>query len=456
MTHSAAPNNSTLIRIQTLFARVFYITLFTLLLPLLFLRLLWRSLKAPDYRKRLLERCGISSIKPAQNSIWLHAVSVGEVAAAVPIIMDLLQSYPDKDIVVTTTTPTGSAHLTTLLDKVPAQQVAELKLLTRVSHVYAPYDWPLFVGLFLYRIKPQLHIVIETELWPVSLWLCSCFDIPALVANARLSEKSAKGYRRVGWLSRAMMTDLLVATQYQEDADRYLALGLPADSLQLTGSIKFDVDIPKILEQQAAQCKQEFIAAKKSFIWIAASTHQGEDEQVLAAHRDILQTYPDTLLILVPRHPERFNDVAQLADGLGFKVNRYSLKQSMQSSDSVLLVDTMGQLLMLYGVADVAFIGGSLLKIGGHNPIEAAAWRVPVLSGPHTFNFAQVTNLLEQAGGLKVVLDAKQLAAEITARIETPEQCVLEGLAARRVIDENRGAQQKLMDFIGQHLVAKN
>lgn len=440
--------------LQNWIARLLYILLFTLLLPLLFVRLLWRSIRAPAYRQRVLERCGIFSTKPnfnaepKPNGIWVHAVSVGEVAAALPLIKQLRQRYPKLSITVTTTTPTGSDYLVKSLQ---AEGIDD------VFHCYMPYDWPPFMYLFLQRIKPKILIIIETELWPVSLWLCSLKNIPVVLANARLSEKSAKGYQKLTWLSRAMLRDLSVATQYDDDAARFLALGLPEKQLQLTGSVKFDIQLSAELNLEAQKIKQRYTAMGKGFIWIAASTHKGEDEVVLTAHQQILQQFPNTLLILVPRHPERFDDVAQLITDADMQLARLSSEQlsnetTISSDSSVLLVDSMGQLLKFYGVADTAFVGGSLFAIGGHNTIEPAAWGVPVLSGPHQFNFAEVAKRLEQAGVLVIVNDAKDLAAAVVERINKPELCAEQGKAAQRVIDNNRGAQDKLLNVINRHL----
>ncbi|MDG1293534.1 MAG: glycosyltransferase N-terminal domain-containing protein, partial [Pseudomonadales bacterium] len=211
-----------------------YIILFSSLLPLFFARLLYRSIKAPGYRSRMSERLGLTAAIPAAGGIWLHAVSVGEVIAAVPVIKSLRQQYPLLPITVTTTTPTGSARLTEMLAE---------DLDKNIFHSYSPYDWPIFISIFLRKIKPSIYIVMETELWPVTIYLCQCMNIPVIVANARMSAKSAKGYQRVAWLTQAMMNNIQVATQYQQDADHYLALGLPPQQLQVTGSIKFDIEL---------------------------------------------------------------------------------------------------------------------------------------------------------------------------------------------------------------------
>lgn len=450
MSANTKPSQALAQKAKTTLALSLYILLFSCLLPVFCIRLLWRSIKAPAYRSRISERFGISTAKPTAGGIWLHAVSVGEVIAAVPIINALRQQHPSLSITVTTTTPTGSARLIEMLgDSNGKGNGKGCKIGDNIFHVYAPYDWPLFVFLFLRRIKPCIYIVMETELWPISILLCKQKRIPIVIANARMSAKSAKGYQRASWLSHAMMNDIQVATQYQQDAKHYLALGLPPQQLQVTGSIKFDIEIAPDLIQTAAQYKKHLTDdAKKTFIWLAASTHKGEDEYMLATHRKVLKQDPNALLIIVPRHLERFDSVADLIQEQGFQLHRQSLAQAPSSEANVLLIDSIGQLLMFYGVADIAFVGGSLIPNGGHNTIEPVAWGIPALSGPHTFNFAEVTERLEQAGALQIVDNNKQLTVAVLQLLKDSKQLTLGSAAARQVIEDNRGAKQKLLNFI--------
>lgn len=426
--------------LATWLARLLYIALFTLLLPLLLLRLLWRSIKAPAYRQRILERFGLAGNEIKPGGIWIHAVSVGEVVAAIPVILALRERYPSQSITVTTTTPTGSAQLRQSLQKHGVSDIA---------HSYMPYDWPLFVLLFLNRVKPKMLVVMETELWPVTLWLCERRGIKTVLANARLSEKSARGYQRVSALSEPMLRSLWVATQYDSDADRFLSLGLPATQLQCTGSIKFDLAISPTLREQANIYSKQLQQAGASFVWIAASTHKGEDELMLAAHRNLTQQHPGSVLIMVPRHPERFDDVAQQIVDSGFALQRVS-DATADLSGEVVLLDTMGQLLGFYGCADMAFVGGSLIASGGHNPIEPAAWGVPVLMGPHDFNFAEVAQRLRDAGGLIMVDSPHSLAEQLLAGAADAESLQRSGKAALQVVEENRGALEKLLTFIAE------
>ena len=440
MSADIKPNQTMTQKTKTALALSLYILLFSCLLPLFFIRLLWRSIKAPAYRSRLSERLGLFSAQPAAGGIWLHAVSVGEVIAAVPVIHALRQQHPSLPITVTTTTPTGSARLVEMLGN---------GMDDNIFHVYAPYDWPLFVSCFLRRIKPCLHIVMETELWPVTIFLCKCMGIPVVVANARMSAKSAKGYQRVAWLSHAMTRNIQVATQYQQDAEHYLALGLPPQQLQVTGSIKFDIELaPDLVDAAKAYKTQLTDEAQKTFIWLAASTHKGEDEHILRTHKKVLKQNPNALLIIVPRHLERFNDVAQLIEAQNFKLHRHSSTHLLTAETNVLLVDSIGQLLMFYGVADVAFVGGSLVATGGHNTIEPVVWGIPVLSGPHTFNFTEVTERLVQAGALQIVDNGDQLSIAVLQLLKESKQLTLGSAAARQVINDNRGAKQQLLTFI--------
>lgn len=426
---------------KALAAYALYILAFTCVLPFLPLRLLWRGRRAPRYRERIGERFGLSAIAPRADGIWVHSVSVGETLASVPTIKALQQKYPTRRITVTTTTPTGSEQVKSIFGDT-------------VEHVYAPYDWPLCVWLFLRRVRPAVAIIVETELWPTTLGLCRLLGIPVVIANARLSEKSATGYKKLQWLVTPMLEKLWVAAQHDADAERFVALGADAGQVTVTGSVKFDISLSDEHRRQAEQQKNVISSAGKKFVWIAASTHEGEDQIALQAQQKILQQYPNTLLLLVPRHPERFNDVASLAGDSGFGLTRRSLNQQVEADTQVLLVDTMGELLMFYGVADIAFVGGSLVPVGGHNYIEPACWGIKTLSGPYRHNFAHIAAMLQQVGALDIVESADQLSQALLDAIENSEQRLLAGQAALRLIEQNRGADQQLLDFIAARLDA--
>ncbi|NNL57300.1 MAG: 3-deoxy-D-manno-octulosonic acid transferase [Pseudomonadales bacterium] len=435
-----------LARLKALIAFALYLLAVTVLLPLLPLRLWWRARKAPAYRQRIAERFGISRIAPRSDGIWVHAVSVGETFAAAPTVRALQQRYPDRAITITTTTPTGSAQVRSLFGD-------------SVSHVYAPYDWPLCVWLFVRRVRPALLVVMETELWPVTILLCRALSIPVLIANARLSAKSARGYRRISWLLQPTLQKTWVAAQHQHDAERFLALGTDAGRLQVTGSVKFDVELAPALRESATSWRNACHASGKELIWIAASTHEGEDEAALQAHAQLLQQHPTALLILVPRHPERFNSVAMLIAAQGLRAVRRSAcgkgedagveaGECVQADTQVLLVDTLGELLMFYGVADAAFVGGSLVPVGGHNYLEPASWGLPVVSGPHTHNFAHIAALLRDHYVLREVQSADELGAAVIDVLNDEDYQQRACAAALELLADNRGASQRLLEFI--------
>ncbi|MBT8139243.1 MAG: lipid IV(A) 3-deoxy-D-manno-octulosonic acid transferase [Gammaproteobacteria bacterium] len=422
---------------------MFYIVLLTLLLPLLPLRLLWRSRKAPDYRKRMAERFGFRLPRPRAGGIWVHAVSVGETFAASTTIRELLRRQPDRSLTITSTTPTGSAQVTNLFGD-------------SVSHCYAPYDWPLFVWLFLRRVRPDLLVVVETEIWPVTLLLCRGFGIDVVLANARLSEKSARGYRKVRWLIEPAIAKVWVAAQHQDDAQRLIALGANEARVRVTGSVKFDVVVDQALRDAAQAVSNAFAEANHQPVWIAASTHAGEETDVLAAHRALLAQYPRALLVLAPRHPDRCQEVAKevLASGftLAMRSAASSPAQAAENPADVLLVDTLGELMIFFGAAQLAFIGGSLVPVGGHNYLEPACWGLPILSGPHTHNFSNIAEQLAKVGALAQVRDAGEFASAVIGLCDSSEQRQQRGSAASKLLSENRGAGERLLALVEERL----
>lgn len=423
-------------------ARWCYSALFYFLTPLLLCRLWWRGRLAPAYRRRIGERFGYYRAALAPDGIWVHAVSVGETIAAAPMIRALRQRHPHLPITVTTMTPTGSERVRALFGN-------------SVQHIYAPYDLPDAVARLLRRLRPRLAIIVETELWPNTIHGCAARGIPVLLANARLSERSARGYRRLSALTAPMLRELaLVAAQNADDGARFTALGLPETKLVVSGSIKFDIAIDAELQARAQRSRAEWSAGGRP-IWIAASTHAGEDEIVLAAHRQLRERHPQALLILVPRHPERFDAVAALIEAGGFSCARRSRAVEPAANTAVLLGDTMGELLYLYGCADVALVGGSLIARGGHNTLEPAAWGLPIITGPSAFNFREIAALLESAQALVVVDDGAALARELSRLVDDAELRRARGAAAKRVVEENRGALEKLLAEIDRLLEAR-
>ncbi|PMH45981.1 3-deoxy-D-manno-octulosonic acid transferase [Vibrio sp. 10N.286.49.B3] len=397
--------------------RVFYTFALALAAPLLLLGLYKSKPNKPKFGSRWKEHFGYTpSLPSAKNTsqapLWIHAVSVGESIAAVPLIHALKKRNPTQTIVVTTTTSTG------------AEQIAKLGDL--VEHRYMPIDFSFAVRGFLNAIKPQKMLIIETELWPNTLAEVAKAGIPITVVNARLSEKSRRNYAKVQPLFNLLSQNLSqVLCQSQADAERFAALGIAQDKLAVTGSIKFDIHISDETKLAAKNLRNELngeqdnTTANKTDserpIWIAASTHKGEDEQVLAAHQAVLAEQPNALLILVPRHPERFDDVFSLCQTSGFNCVRRTSNQSVTGNDQVYLADTMGEMLTLMGAADLCFMGGSLIgdKVGGHNVLEPVALGLPVITGPSYFNFEEIVNTLHAEELLVITRDSHSLAQDI-------------------------------------------
>ncbi|MBE7377223.1 lipid IV(A) 3-deoxy-D-manno-octulosonic acid transferase [Pseudomonas lopnurensis] len=421
--------------------RTLYTLLFHLGLPLVFLRLLWRAWRAPAYARRIGERfaVGLPPLRP--GGIWVHAVSVGESIAAAPMIRELMARHPGLPITVTCMTPTGSERIQALFGD-------------RVQHCYLPYDLPWAAARFLDRIRPKLAVVMETELWPNHIHQCARRGIPVVLANARLSERSARGYARFARLTAPMLAELsLIAVQTAAEAERFRRLGARRESVEVTGSIKFDLSIDPALLARATALRTQWGAQARP-LWIAASTHAGEDEIILDAHRQLLAQHPQALLILVPRHPERFGSVVELCRKAGFATLRRSTDEAVDAGTQVLVGDTMGELLFLYALADIAFVGGSLVPNGGHNLLEPAALGKPVLSGPHLFNFLEISAQLRGAGALREVQDADQLAQGVGELWRDPAAAQRMRDAGLGVLKANQGALERLLAGLGHLLGA--
>ncbi|WP_456373550.1 lipid IV(A) 3-deoxy-D-manno-octulosonic acid transferase [Thiolapillus sp.] len=419
--------------------RTLYTLALYLLLPGVLLRLLWRSRRAPAYRERWRERFGRVNARVPAGGVWIHAVSVGEVQAIEPLVRHLREQYPTLALMITTSTPTGSERVKLLFG-------------ADVFHSYCPYDLPFAIRAFLGRVQPRMLIMVETEIWPNLLALCEQQGIPTLLANGRLSSRSARGYARLGRFSRQVFSAIrAVAAQSEADAQRFISLGVPAQRVRVTGSIKFDMRIPASVQEQIQVLRRTWGDRP---VWVAASTHEGEDEQILTAHRKLLQEVPAALLVLVPRHPERFDRVAALVARHGFVLCRRSLDQSCTEAVQVFLGDTMGELPVFLGGADVAFIGGSLVKIGGHNMLEAAAQGVPVVFGPHVFNFSAIARLLRDREAGVMVDNAAGLAEQVGAWLQDASERSRIGENGRQVVEENRGALQRLVRQVDTLLAA--
>ncbi|CAJ1871987.1 lipid IV(A) 3-deoxy-D-manno-octulosonic acid transferase [Aeromonas salmonicida] len=403
--------------------RLLYNLLIHLGLPLALLALYKPKKGKPGFGARWAEHLGRTPASGQEAPLWIHAVSVGETLAISPFIRALKAERPDLPILLTTTTRTG------------AEQAAKLGDL--VVHRYAPLDYPWAVAAFLKCIKPRALWVMETELWPNWLAACEARHLPVTIINARLSERSCQRYARFqgefDTLSRPL-THLLC--QHQDDAERFARLGVGRERLAVTGSIKFDIQLGDEVYARGHALRQQLGQSRP--VWIAASTHQGEDEQVLAAFDLVLQRHPQTLLILVPRHPERFDRVAELCAPYGCV--RRTGGAPIRETDKVYLGDTMGELPLMLAAADVAFVGGSLVKVGGHNLLEPAALGKPCLTGPAYFNFSDITRQLVAQGGAALVADAAALGEKVSELLADEGDRRQMGEQARAVVLRNQGA----------------
>lgn len=417
-----------------------YTALLALLTPLIVLRLWIKGRQLPAYRERIAERFGRVPAHPV--AVWVHAVSVGESLAALPLIEALIARHGERRVWVTTTTPTGSERVRAALGE-------------RVVHTYAPYDLPWIVSRFLDRAQPKQVVVMETELWPNLFRALHRRGIPLVIANARLSPRSFKGYSRVAGFTRQVLSNVsTVAAQSALDAERFSALGAPR--VEVVGNLKFDLALPAGEHPLTSQIAKHWSPPRP--VWAAVSTHEGEEDAALAAHRNVLQEHPNALLILVPRHPQRFDAVADLIRAQGFAFTRRSaLDGAPADSPPVLLGDSMGEVMAYLAAADIAFVGGSLVPVGGHNVLEPAALGLPVLFGPHMHNFLAARELLLGADAAWEVGDADDLAAALLKWLPTaPPSPTHEARSARArsAVAANRGALQKLLTLLSGDTVA--
>jgi 3-deoxy-D-manno-octulosonic-acid transferase len=409
-----------------------YTVLIYCAVPFAFAVVLWRGLRQRGYRQGLSERFGYGPRTGA--AIWLHAVSLGEMSAAAPLVRALRERYPQSPLVLTTATPTGRARARSLFGE-------------EVDVRFLPYDTPGAVSRFLERIRPRLGVIMETEIWPNLYVECERRGVPLVLASARLSPNSVLRYRRFGGLFRGIFSaSSLIAAQTDVDAERFVAIGAQSARTRVVGNIKFDLELGAEVSDRGRELRRTMGGTRPT--WIAGSTHAGEEQQVLAAHAELLRAQPDALLLLVPRHPDRFEAVADLLNGGATRFTRRSGGAIADAATSVVLVDTVGELAALYASADVAFVGGSLVPIGGHNLLEPAALGVPVLTGPSHSNAKDIAKLLLDQGAALQVADARELAAALLRLFRDPAQRQRMGSIGRQSVEANRGSVARLLELI--------
>lgn len=419
-------------------ARFLYSLLISLLSPLFVLRLLVKSVNEPGYRRQWWRRFALgmpSRVRSGDGLIWVHAVSVGELLAVAPLVERMLQEWPDKAVLITNTTPTGSEQTQKLFGD-------------RVEHTWFPFDTPLVTGAFLRHWSPQLVVMVETEIWPNVMASAHEEGIPVALVNARLSARSARGYARLGDFTRETLKGFsLIAAQSKSDDRRFRRIGAEPDAMQVVGSIKFDIDLAARRDQLEVIKSELGSDIQSRPLWAAASTHPGEEQLVIDAYQALTQRGIATRLLLAPRHPNRTADIIKLLEKASLSYQRRSDKTPINADTDVLIIDTLGELSAFLGLADAAFIGGSLVPRGGHNPIEAAAWGCAVITGPHVINFATIVRDMERGGAIRVVVDQQELADRLASVWEGDKQDS-DAKRAQTFIETRRGATRRQLDLL--------
>ena len=417
--------------------RAAYSAVLYLLVPATVYHLIWRGFRQEAYFQRWNERYASYRDPPRPSTLWVHAVSVGEVNAAAPLVNALLDLRPGDRVLVTTITPTGSARVRALWGD-------------RVDHCYLPYDLSGAARRFLDHYRPVVALIVETELWPNLLFCCRDRGIPAFLVNARLSARSLRGYRVLRPLvGRALRTFRRVAAQSRADAQRFIRLGALPAAVAVPGNLKFDIAIDGSLAAAAAAFREQAGARPT---WIAASTHPEEEAAVIAIHRRLRMRWPELLLLWAPRHPERFRAVTQAAVETGWRVATRQLTRTPDRDDAVFVIDTLGELLRYYACADVAFVGGSLQPVGGHNLLEPAAMGAAIVTGPHLHNFADIARLLGDAGALRIGADADAVGDAVAMLLADPAARGAMVEVGQRLVREGRGALARTLAMVAPSL----
>jgi 3-deoxy-D-manno-octulosonic-acid transferase len=429
------PNRTAERLLRALYSAVLYV-----LTPVALYHLIWRGFRYPEYFQRWNERYGSYDTPGSPVDVWLHAVSVGEVNAAAPVVNALLRRHRGLRLLITTITPTGSERVQALWGD-------------RVLHVYSPYDLPGAVARFLRHFPPRLALIMETELWPSLLFGCHDRKVPVYILNARLSARSLRGYCVLRPLiARMLRTVRRVAAQSGDDAARFVQLGAAPEQVRDVGNLKFDIPVPDTVADIVAGFRGHLAAQRR--VWIAASTHEDEEAPGLAIHARLRKRWPDLLLLWAPRHPERFPRVVEAARDAGWKVGTRRGDRWPSSGDDVFVLDTLGELMAFYACADVAFVGGSLQAIGGHNMLEPAAVGTPAVTGPHLHNFSEISRRLKEAEALVIAPDATGVAVAIEDLLADDARRHDMADRGRALVEHGRGALARTLAMIAPHLPA--
>ncbi len=414
--------------------RFIYILIAYLIAPVVLGAMALRGFRDRSHWEGFSERFGLGTQLQGRRNIWVHAVSVGEVQASAPLVHALLAKFPEVPLVLTTGTATGRARARAIFKE-------------RVDIRYVPIDLPGSVRRFFQRVNPALAVILETEIWPNLYHRCGRLGIPLVLASARISPRSVKSYRRlVGLFRQTLSHGIFIAAQSEQDAERFRSIGANPERTHVVGNIKFDFTLPPSIESQGAELRR--LLGMDRPVWVAGSTHGEEEDVLIAAHRELRARYAQALLVLVPRHPPRFAEVADSLRAQGVEFVTRSSGAATAGNTEVFLVDKLGELLAFYAAADVAFVGGSLVPIGGHNLLEPAALGLPVLAGPNNFNSADIARLLVECGAVRIVHDAPQISTAIGELLADPTARSNMGASGRRAVEENRGAVRRLMEFL--------
>jgi len=414
--------------------RLAYTVLSYFLAPLVLLFLVWRGFGNHGYWRGLGERLGRGRAKAAAPSLWVHAVSVGEVQAAATLVNSFIQRYPSTPVMITTMTPTGQDRAVALFGD-------------KVLHSFVPYDLPSAVRRFFDRARPRLAIIMETEIWPNLYHECGSRAVPLVMANARVSARSVRLYKILVELFRKTLSHgIVIAAQSEQDARRFLSIGSNPARTHVMGNIKFDFELQPGIREQGEAYRAAYAGDRP--VWVAASTHEGEEALALQAHRAVREQHPEALLLLVPRHPERFDAVAAMVEQAGFRCRRRSLHRHPDRATDVFLVDTLGELMMFYAASDVAFVAGSLVPIGGHNLLEPASLGIPIVAGPYNFNAQDVADLFLEADAMLVAPNPAALAGEVAGLLSDPVRRQRLVAASDGVLSRNRGTLDRLMELL--------